>query len=52
MKCEWVRRVWPILRRVTILSSLHDLGFEKDQGMGIGLIIARLLCEDFLSVRS
>ena len=44
---EWVRPVWPILRRVTIFSSLHDLRFDEDQGMGVGLIIASLLREDF-----
>jgi len=30
IKCEWVRRVWPILRLVTIFSSLHDFRFDED----------------------
>jgi len=39
-------------KTVTIFSSLHDLKFDEDQGMGVGLIIASLLCEDFWSVQS
>jgi len=46
------RRVCPIVRRVIIFSSLHDLRFDEDQDMGVGLIIASLLREDFWSVHS
>jgi len=52
IKCGWIRWVSLILRRVTILSSLHDLRFDEDQVMGVGLIVASLLCGDFWSVQS
>jgi len=34
---EWVRRVWPILRRARVTSSCLEVRLEEDQGIGFFL---------------
>jgi len=36
---EWVRRVWPILGRVRMISSSRVVRLEEDQGTGLSLFV-------------